>query len=123
MTEAAARLGVGRAVIYRLVGTLAAHGLVRRDRAGRIRLGAGLLQLARRAQPLLADARCRRYGGWPRTWAPPRTSPSPRATRRWLWSLVEPTWTQFHVAYRVGSRHALERGASGRAHPRPAVAG
>ena len=29
--------------------------------------------------------------------------------------VVEPTWTDFHVGYRVGSRHPLERGAAGRA--------
>jgi DNA-binding IclR family transcriptional regulator len=28
-------------------------------------------------------------------------------------SVVEPSWTQFHVAYRSGSRHPLERGAAG----------
>jgi hypothetical protein len=29
--------------------------------------------------------------------------------------VVEPTWTDFHVAYRSGARHPLEQGASGRA--------
>jgi DNA-binding IclR family transcriptional regulator len=29
--------------------------------------------------------------------------------------VVEPTWTDYHVAYRIGSRHALDRGAAGRA--------
>src|SRR5699024_3419832 len=30
-------------------------------------------------------------------------------------AVVEPTWTDFHVAYRVGSRHRLTLGAAGRA--------
>jgi DNA-binding IclR family transcriptional regulator len=30
-------------------------------------------------------------------------------------AVVEPSWTSVHVAYRVGSRHPLERGAAGRA--------
>jgi DNA-binding IclR family transcriptional regulator len=30
-------------------------------------------------------------------------------------AVVEPSWTSFHVAYRVGSRHDLRRGAAGRA--------
>ena len=30
-------------------------------------------------------------------------------------AVVEPSWTDFHVGYRVGSRHSLERGAAGRA--------
>ena len=32
--------------------------------------------------------------------------------------VVEPTWTDFHVAYRSGARHPLDRGAAGRGHPR-----
>ena len=38
ITEAAGRLGVGRAVVYRLAATLSAHGMVRRDPAGRLRV-------------------------------------------------------------------------------------
>jgi DNA-binding IclR family transcriptional regulator len=30
-------------------------------------------------------------------------------------AVVEPSWTDFHVAYRVGSRHPLRRGAAGKA--------
>ncbi|HEX5769881.1 MAG TPA: IclR family transcriptional regulator, partial [Nocardioidaceae bacterium] len=30
-------------------------------------------------------------------------------------AVVEPTWTDFHVAYRVGARHPLDQGAAGRA--------
>ena len=30
-------------------------------------------------------------------------------------AVVEPSWTDFHVAYRVGSRHPLNRGAAGKA--------
>jgi DNA-binding IclR family transcriptional regulator len=30
-------------------------------------------------------------------------------------AVVEPTWTDFHVAYRVGARHALSQGAAGKA--------
>src|SRR3954465_9120922 len=55
MTEAATALGVGRAAVYRLVGALTGHGMLRRDDAGRLRVGIGLLHLARRAQPLLAE--------------------------------------------------------------------
>lgn len=115
MSEAAAALGVGRAVVYRLVATLAAHSLVRRDRGGRVRLGTGVLDLARRAHPLVADA----------------ALPALRALAEELGAtahltvadggeasallVVEPSWTQFHVAYRTGSRHPLDRGAAGRA--------
>jgi hypothetical protein len=115
MTEAAARLGVGRAVVYRLVATLTEHALLRRDDGGRLRLGAGVLSLARRAQPLVADAALpalRRLAE--------RVGATAHLTivdggEALALSVVEPTWTQFHVAYRAGSRHPLERGAAGHA--------
>jgi len=115
VTEAASHLGVGRAVVYRLVGTLVEHNLVRRDRGGRLRLGVGVLQLARRIQPLLAGA----------ARAPlRRLAEDVGATAHLTVAegdegvavlVVEPSWTQFHVAYRTGSRHPLDRGAAGRA--------
>lgn len=115
VTEAATHLGVGRAVVYRLVGTLVEHNLVRRDRGGRLRLGVGVLQLARRVQPLLAGAAL----------APlRRLAEDVGATAHLTVAegdegvavlVVEPSWTQFHVAYRTGSRHPLGRGAAGRA--------
>jgi DNA-binding IclR family transcriptional regulator len=115
ITEAAARLGVGRAVVYRLIGALAEHGMVRRDGGGRLRLGGGVLHLARRAQPLLAE------GAMP---ALRRLAEQAGATAHLTvveggegvaLAVVEPSWTSFHVAYRTGSRHPLERGAAGRA--------
>jgi DNA-binding IclR family transcriptional regulator len=115
VTEAAAHLGVGRAVVYRLVGTLTEHGLVRRDRSGRLRLGAGVLQLARRAQPLLAGAASgplRRLAEAVGATAHLTVAEGDEGVALLV---VEPTWTQFHVAYRTGSRHPLDRGAAGRA--------
>ncbi|GAB3951573.1 hypothetical protein GCM10027614_53780 [Micromonospora vulcania] len=41
VTEVANRLGIGRAAVYRLVGPLTGHGMLRRDGDGRLRLGAG----------------------------------------------------------------------------------
>jgi len=115
VTEAAQRLSVGRAVVYRLAGTLVAHALVRRDRAGRLRLGAGVLQLARAAQPLLADAALpvlRKLAEEIGATAHLTIAEGGEAVALLV---VEPTWTQFHVAYRAGSRHPLDRGAAGRA--------
>ncbi|MEU8260893.1 helix-turn-helix domain-containing protein [Micromonospora sp. NPDC048999] len=115
VTEAANRLGVGRAAVYRLVGALTDHGMLRRDGTGRLRLGAGVLHLARRAQPLLAE------GALP---ALRRLAEQAGATAHLTvveggegvaLAVVEPSWTSFHVAYRTGSRHPLERGAAGRA--------
>jgi DNA-binding IclR family transcriptional regulator len=115
VTEAATRLGVGRAVVYRLVGALTEHGMVRRDGRGRLRLGAGLLHLARRAQPILADAArpaLRRLAEDVGATAHLTIAEGGEAVAL---VVVEPSWTAFHVGYRTGSRHPLERGAAGRA--------
>ena len=115
VTEAAQRLGVGRTVVYRLVGTLVEHGLLRRDADGRLRLGAGVLQLARRARPLVADAALgplRRLAEEVGATAHLTIADGGEAEALLV---VEPTWTQVHVAYRAGSRHPLDRGAAGRA--------
>lgn len=115
VTEAATRLGIGRAAVYRLVGPLTTHGMLRRDADGRLRIGAGVLHLARRAQPLLAE------GALP---ALRRLAEQAGATAHLTvveggegvaLAVVEPSWTSFHVAYRTGARHPLDRGAAGRA--------
>jgi DNA-binding IclR family transcriptional regulator len=146
VTEAANRLGVGRAVVYRLAATLALHGMIRRDAGGQLRIGAGVLHLARRAQPLIADATLpvlrrlaeqvgatahltvadgagqRPAGGASQA---TRASGAGQATgaggasqatgvgEAVALAVVEPSWTQLHVAYRTGSRHALDHGAAG----------
>ncbi|SDY10284.1 IclR helix-turn-helix domain-containing protein [Micromonospora pattaloongensis] len=115
VTEAAAGLGVGRAVVYRLVGTLVEHGMLRRDGNGRLRLGVGLLQLARRTQPLLADAALpalRRLAEQVGATAHLTMADGGEAVAV---AAVEPSWTTFHVAYRTGSRHPVDRGAAGQA--------
>ncbi|WP_433213249.1 IclR family transcriptional regulator [Dactylosporangium sp. CS-047395] len=115
MTEAATALGVGRAVVYRLVATLSEHGMLRRDRAGRLRLGAGLLHLARRAQPLVADAALPALRRLAETVGATAHLTIADGGEAYALAVVEPSWTQFHVAYRTGSRHPLEQGAAGKA--------
>ena len=55
VTELAAKLGVNRTVVYRLVATLEQHTLVRRDARGRLHVGLGVLHLASAVQPVLRD--------------------------------------------------------------------
>jgi DNA-binding IclR family transcriptional regulator len=115
VTALAAEVGVNRTVVYRLVTTLEQHGLARRDSAGRLHVGLGVLALARGLHPVLREL----------------AQPVLRALAEELGStahltfadggealaiaVVEPTWTDFHVAYRVGARHPLDLGAAGRA--------
>lgn len=115
VTELAARLGVNRTVMYRLLATLEHHSLVRRDADGRVRLGLGVLGLARRVQPLLRDAALpvlRRLAEEVGATAHLTIADGGEALAV---AVVEPSWTDYHVAYRVGSRHPLTRGAAGRA--------
>ena len=115
ITALAAEIGVNRTVVYRLVATLEQHGLARRDIGGRLHVGLGVLALARGLQPVLRDL----------------ASPVLRALAEQVGStahltvsdggealaiaVVEPSWTDYHVAYRVGARHPLEQGAAGKA--------
>jgi len=115
ITALAAEIGVNRTVVYRLVATLEQHGLARRDPGGRLHVGLGVLALARGLHPVLREL----------------ANPVLRALAEELGStahltvadggealaiaVVEPSWTDYHVAYRVGARHPLEQGAAGKA--------
>ena len=115
VTELAQAVRVNRTVVYRLVTTLEQHGLARRDAGGRLQVGLGVLGLTRGLQPVLREV----------------ANPVLRALAEDLGAtahltvadggealaiaVVEPTWTDFHVAYRVGARHPLDRGAAGQA--------
>ncbi len=115
VTELAGQLSVNRSVVYRLLATLEEHRLVRRNGDGRAMLGLGLLQLAQRVQPLLRDAAVpslRRLAEEVGATAHLTIADGRDALAV---AVVEPSWTDYHVAYRVGSRHPLGRGAAGRA--------
>lgn len=115
VTELADHLGVNRTIVYRLLATLELHGLARRDAAGRARLGIGVLALARRVQPLLRDAAAIPLRRLAEEVGATAHLTVVDGTEALAVAVVEPTWTDYHVAYRVGSRHALDRGAAGRA--------
>ncbi|MGH8869409.1 MAG: IclR family transcriptional regulator [Actinomycetes bacterium] len=115
VTELATALGVSRTVVYRLLATLEEHGFVRRSADGRVRLGLALLQVARRVQPLLRDAAMPVLRRLAEDLGATAHLTVVDAGEALAVAVVEPTWTDFHVAYRVGSRHALDRGAAGRA--------
>lgn len=115
VTELAASLGVARPVVYRLVATLEHRHLARRGSDGRVRLGLGVLALAGRVQPLLREVATpvlRRLADDVGATAHLTLADGDEALAM---VVIEPRWTQLHVAYRVGVRHPLERGAAGRA--------
>lgn len=109
----AVQLEVHRAIAYRLATTLESHALIARDSSGLLHLGAGLLVLTSRFEPQL------------RTLALPLLQELARATGAAAFvsvargtdciaiAVAEPEAGLLRVAYRVGSRHPLSKGAAG----------
>lgn len=114
ISELAERIGVSRAAVYRLLGPLQARGLVRRD-GSRVRLGLGVLQLAGRVLPQLRQAASPVLRGLAEHVGATAHLTVADGDEAQAVAVVEPSWTDFHVAYRVGSRHPLRRGAAGKA--------
>ncbi len=111
----AAEVGVDRTVAYRLVTTLEQHGLVRRDGAGHLQVGLGILPLARGVQPVLRELALPVLRALAEELGTTAHLTVTDGAEALAVAVVEPSWTDFHVAYRVGARHPLERGAAGRA--------
>ena len=113
IADLAAALGLHRSVTYRILRTLEDHGLVRRDSAGRLRLGPGIAALARGvsrdlqvlAQPELSRI-AERFGV---------TAFIGVHDRHEVVTLlsVEPRDVHASIAQRPGTRHAVNRGATG----------
>lgn len=111
--ELARYLRVHRSIAYRIVRTLEDHGFVRRDADGRCLPGERLAALGRNVRlPLQAAA------------LPELTSMAEDLGMTAFLVIrigdeavtiesIEPRTTATHVAYRPGSRHAIDRGAPG----------
>ncbi|WP_137122085.1 IclR family transcriptional regulator [Segeticoccus rhizosphaerae] len=115
VTELASALGVGRPVVYRLVATLEARDFVTRREDGRIRLGLGLTRMSASVLPLLRDASLPTLRALADAVGATAHLTIVEGGDAFALSVVEPTWTDYHVAYRIGSRHALDHGAAGKA--------
>jgi len=115
VTQLAGEVGVNRTVVYRLISTLEQHALIRRDRQGRVHVGLGVLQLSAAVQPVLREAAApvlRELAERVGCTAHLTVADGDEALAL---SVIEPSWTDYHVSYRVGARHPLDRGAAGRA--------
>src|SRR5690606_8626113 len=103
VTEAAGRLDVPRTVAYRLVSTLEQHALVRRDGRGRLHLGLGVLHLASAVQPVLRDLAAPVLRSLAEAVGCTAHLTVAEGEEALALAVVEPSWTDFHVGYRVGS--------------------
>ncbi|TVL89169.1 IclR family transcriptional regulator [Streptomyces sp. SAJ15] len=115
VTELSTKLGVNRTVVYRLLATLEQHALVRRDIGGRARVGLGVLQLGRQVHPLVREAALPALRALAEDIGATAHLTLVDGSEALAVAVVEPTWTDYHVAYRAGFRHPLDRGAAGRA--------
>ncbi len=115
VTELSASMDVNRTVVYRLVSTLEAHALVRRDPRGRLFVGLGVLGLASAVQPLLRELAVPVLRSLAEAVGCTAHLTVADGDEALALAVVEPTWTDFHVGYRVGSRHPLAAGAAGKA--------
>ena len=115
VTDLAEALDVARPVVYRLLATLEDHGLAAVDGTGRYRLGFGLTRLSGRLLPVLraaAEPHLRVLADEVGATAHLTVADGDDGVAV---AVVEPSATSFHVAYRTGSRHPLDRGAAGKA--------
>lgn len=115
VTELSTKLGVNRTVIYRLLATLEQHALVRRDLGGRARVGLGVLGLGRQVHPLVREAALPALRALAEEVGATAHLTLVDGAEALAVAVVEPSWTDYHVAYRTGFRHPLDRGAAGRA--------
>ncbi len=115
VAQLAERVGAPRTAGYRLVATLEAHGLARRDADGRVHLGVGVLRLAARVHPLLRQAATPALRRLAEAVGATAHLTVAEGTDALAIAVVEPSWTDYHMAYRVGSRHRLALGAAGKA--------
>ncbi|MGW1680475.1 IclR family transcriptional regulator [Saccharopolyspora sp. NPDC002376] len=114
ISELAATIGVSRAAVYRLLGPLQRRGLVRRE-GSKVRLGLGALWLAGRVLPQLRVASLPALRDLAeRVGATVHLTVADGSEAQAV-AVVEPSWTSYHVSYRVGSRYPVQRGAAGRA--------
>ncbi len=113
VADLAGLLEVHRAIAYRLVSTLEAHGFVARGSDGQLRLGAGLMTLASRFEPQLRSI------AWPLLYQLAQDTQAaafvsvPQDKECVAILVAEPEGGVLRVAYRVGSRHPLTSGAAG----------
>jgi DNA-binding IclR family transcriptional regulator len=115
VAELAAELELARPVVYRLLATLEPYGLVRRSPDGSYRIGLAVFDLARRVQPLLREAALPVLRGLAERVGATAHLTVADGGEALAVAVAEPSWTDLHVAYRVGSRHRLSQGAGGRA--------
>ncbi|RZQ62103.1 IclR family transcriptional regulator [Amycolatopsis suaedae] len=114
ISELAVAIGASRPAVYRLLVPMMERGLVWRD-GNKVRLGVGLLRLSGQVLPQLRQAAHPVLRDLAESVGATAHLSVAEGDQVQAVAVVEPSWTNFHVAYRVGSRHPITAGAAGKA--------
>ncbi|TNC27383.1 IclR family transcriptional regulator [Amycolatopsis alkalitolerans] len=114
ISELAARIGASRAAVYRLLVPLSARGLVRRD-GNKVRLGVAVLRLAGQVVPQLREVARPVLRTLAETSGATAHLSIAEGDEIESVAVVEPSSTNLHVSYRVGTRQPVGVGAAGKA--------
>lgn len=109
----ATEVGVHRTVVYRLLGTLRAHGLITQESDGRFRLGLGLIELAGGVHTNLRQAAHPHLAALADEVTATAFLTLADGDEAISANVVPPRNSKLHVGYRAGLRHPLEVSAAG----------
>lgn len=115
VTELAHELQVSRTIVYRLVVTLEQHGLLRRGKDNRCRLGVAALPLARQVQGMVRDAAVPALRRLAEQFNATAHLTLVDGTDAVAVAVVEPARTDVPTGLRAGTRTPVERGVAGKA--------
>ncbi|MEU8205127.1 helix-turn-helix domain-containing protein [Streptosporangium sp. NPDC049046] len=113
VAELATALGMHRQAVYRLLTTLRSHRLAAEGSSGRYRLGLGVIQLARQANPQLQRAVIPYLRTLAEELGVTTQCVMSEGADAVVLAVVEPSDAIFHLSQRSGARHPLDQGASG----------
>lgn len=113
VAELATSLGMHRQAVYRLLTTLRNHRLAAEGSSGRYRLGLGVIQLARQANPQLRRAAVPHLRTLAEELGVTTQCVVAEGADAVVLAVVEPSDAVFHLSQRSGARHPLDQGASG----------
>lgn len=111
--DVAAELDVHRTIAYRILSTLTDFRLATRAADGRYRAGAGLTALANGVQGGLREIAEPYLRDLARTVEATVALLVEEGDEAVAVTVVEPPQTSYHLAFRTGSRHPVEKGAAG----------
>lgn|SRR5699024_8083190 len=115
ISELSEHFELSRTVVYRLVATLEGHRLVRRSSSGRVTAGLGLFTLGQAVRPALQTKAAPILRALADEVGATAHLTLAEGDEAMAVAVVEPRWSDFHVAYRVGARHRITEAAAGKA--------